>query len=65
MVLGGKFLVWKKGGPSQPQEDEDMPDFNFSNLPQLSPPPVHLSLDERVTQLEDIVTRGFQHIKEK
>lgn len=66
MELIDDVLVWKHGGPPQPQEnDEDMLDFDFSNLPQLPSPPTPLSLDKRVTRFEETVSRGFQRLENR
>lgn len=42
-----------------------MSNFNFSYLLQLPSPPTPLSLEVRVTRLEDTVTRGFRHMEEQ
>lgn len=47
----------------QPQpllaENEEMLDFDFSDFPQLPPPLVALTLDDRVSRLEETLAREF------
>lgn len=67
MELENDILVWKHMGRPQPQspEEEELSNFNFFDLPQLPPPLVTLSLEDKVIRLEETMSKEFQRLEEQ
>lgn len=51
MELVNRVIIWKYRGQARDNNDEEMLDFDITNIPQLLFPPLSPTLEEQVTKL--------------